>query len=138
MSMYTDPDHIKVSDPGKVEGNIVFTYLDVFANDNHFKKYLPEYNNLDELKEKYKHGGLGDMVIKKFLFNILNELLSTIREERSKWITKLPDIMTILENGNKIANEVANNTLMEVKKAMGIDYFEDKNFINEQIEKYNN
>ena len=137
FSMYTDPMHINIADPGHIEGNIVFTYLDAFSNDEDFKKYLPEYKNLEELKEKYQAGGVGDMVIKKFLFNILNDILIPIRNKREELKKDIPKIMEILSNGNKIANEVADKTLLEVKKSIGIDYFEDKNFIEEQIKKYN-
>lgn len=135
--MYTDPNHIKVSDPGNVENNTVFIYLDAFVNDEHFTKYLPEYKNLDELKEHYKRGGLGDMVIKNFLFNVLNEILTPIREKRKEYENKLPEVINILKEGTKVANEHANNTLKEVKKAMGLSYFDDETFLKEQQDKYN-
>ncbi|MCM1053242.1 MAG: tryptophan--tRNA ligase [Ruminococcus sp.] len=124
MSMYTDPNHIKIEDPGNVEDNAVFTYLDAFANDTHFQKYLPEYNNLDELKEHYQKGGLGDVKIKKFLYNILEELLNPIREKRAYYESHLDLVYKILEEGSNKARKTANNTLNEVKKAMGINYFE--------------
>ncbi len=136
-NMYTDPTHIKISDPGHIEGNVVFTYLDAFCKDEHFKKYLNEYKNLDELKEHYKLGGLGDMKIKKFLNQVLEEILFPIREKRKEYAKNIPYILDILRKGNKIANEAADKTLKEVKNAMGISYFDDQ-FLNEQKEKYEN
>ena len=124
MSMYTDPNHIKVEDPGCVEGNIVFTYLDVFANDDYFKKYLPEYNNLDELKTHYKKGGLGDVKIKKFLFNVLNEELTPIREKRIELAKNMDYIDEVLKNGTENARIVAKENLKKFKSAMKINYFE--------------
>lgn len=124
MSMYTDPNHIKIEDPGKVEGNTVFTYLDVFCEDEHFEKYLPEYKNLDELKDHYRRGGLGDVKIKKFLNNILQDLLRPIRERREELAKNPEKVMKILEEGSKEAIKDANKTLEEVKKAMQINYFE--------------
>ena len=124
MSMYTDPNHIKIEDPGKVEGNTVFTYLDVFCEDKHFEKYLPEYKNLDELKDHYRRGGLGDVKIKKFLNNILQDLLRPIRERREELAKNPEKVMKILEEGSKEAIKDANKTLEEVKKAMQINYFE--------------
>lgn len=124
MSMYTDPNHIKIEDPGKVEGNTVFTYLDVFCEDEHFEKYLPEYKNLDELKDHYRRGGLGDVKIKKFLNNILQDLLRPIRERREELARNPEKVMKILEEGSKEAIKDANKTLEEVKKAMQINYFE--------------
>lgn len=138
MQMYTDPDHIKVSDPGKVEGNIVFTYLDVFCNDEHFKKYLPEYENLNDLKEHYQKGGLGDVVIKKFLANILCEIITPIREKREELINNLDYVLEVLKEGTLKANERANATLKEVKEAMGIDYFQNSKFLEEMKEKFKN
>ena len=137
FKMYTDPEHININDPGHIEGNIVFTYLDAFSNDEDFKKYLPEYNNLEELKNKYIQGGVGDMLIKKFLFNILNDLLTPIRLKREELKSTLPKILDILRNGNIEANKYANNTLKEVKEAMGINYFEDNKYLDEQIDKLN-
>lgn len=136
MSMYTDPNHIKVSDPGQVEGNIVFTYLDVFATDEDFVKYLPEYKNLDELKDHYRRGGLGDMVIKKFLNNVLQAYLKPIRERREELSKNIDYIYKVLETGSQKAQEVANATLYDVKKAMKIDYFENDTFLNEMKDKY--
>jgi tryptophanyl-tRNA synthetase len=136
MGMYTDPNHIKVTDPGKVEGNMVFTYLDVFANDSDFKKYLPEYKNLAELKNKYHEGGLGDVTIKKFLNDILQERLKPVREKRHELENNIDYVYDILKKGTENANKKANETLKEVKKAMQIDYFEDKEFLKEIKDKY--
>ncbi len=137
MSMYTDPDHIKIEDKGKVEGNVVFTYLDVFANENSFQKYLPEYQNLDELKAHYERGGLGDVTIKKFLYSIIEEMLEPIRQKREV-LSKNPEyIYQILEEGTKKAQKEARATLNKVKRAMKINYFENKDFLQEMIDKYN-
>lgn len=136
MSMYTDPNHIKVSDPGSIEGNVVFTYLDIFAKEEDFKKYLPEYKNLDELKRHYEQGGLGDVVIKKFLNNILQDELRPIREKREYYSKNLDYVYNVLKKGSMEAREYAKNTLNEVKKAMKIDYFENDKFLKEIIEKY--
>lgn len=122
MSMYTDPDHIHVSDPGKVEGNTVFEYLDAFVKEDSFEKYLPEYKNLDELKAHYTRGGLGDVKIKLFLNNILQELLKPIRERRKELEKDPQAVYGILFKGSDEANEVANATLEKMKSAMGIDY----------------
>lgn len=138
MSMYTDPNHIKVSDPGKVEGNVVFTYLDVFCQDSDFSKYLPEYKNLDELKEHYTKGGLGDVVIKKFLSKILCDEIRPIREKYLEYRNNLDYVYEVLRKGTEKANEKANKTLMEVKEHMGIDYFENDKFINEMKERFKN
>jgi len=138
MQMYTDPDHIKVSDPGKVEGNVVFTYLDVFCNDDHFKKYLSEYNNLDELKMHYTKGGLGDVVIKKFLAKVLCEVIKPIREKREELINNLDYVFDILKEGTEKANQKANNTLSRVKEHMGIDYFDNNRFLEDMKEKFKN
>ena len=123
MSMYTDPDHIRVEDPGKVEGNTVFTYLDAFCTDAHFEKYLPDYKNLDELKAHYKKGGLGDVKIKKFLAKVLQEELSPIYERRKEWEKREDEVWEILKNGCKTAYTKAAETLKNVRKAMKIDYF---------------
>jgi len=136
MGMYTDPNHIRVEDPGNVEGNVVFTYLDVFANDAYFEKYLPEYRNLDELKKKYQEGGLGDVVIKKFLNNILQDELAPIRERRKYYENHLEDVVKILENGTKKARIKASETLDKVKSAMKIDYFKNDEYLKEIIDKY--
>ena len=124
MKMYTDSNHIRIEDPGHIENNIVFTYLDVFVKDDSFSKYLPEYKNLDELKNHYKRGGLGDVVIKKFLFNVLDEELSPIRERRLEYLNKKDELMKILEEGTKEARRYAKETLKEVKEAMMLNYFE--------------
>jgi len=124
MKMYTDPNHIKVSDPGNIEGNTVFTYLDAFCNDSYFKKYLPEYENLDALKAHYQRGGLGDVKIKKFLFNILNEILTPIREKREELSRNPEAIYEILKKGTNDARMVAKENIKVFKHAMHIDYFE--------------
>ena len=124
MSMYTDPNHIRVEDPGNVEGNTVFTYLDALATDSHFAKYLPEYKNLDELKEHYRRGGLGDVKIKKFLFNVLNEELEPIRNKRLELSKNMDYVDKILIEGTKKAREVAKENIKKFKKAMCIDYFD--------------
>ena len=124
MSMYTDPNHIKVEDPGKVEGNMVFTYLDVFSSDEQISKYS-EYRTLDEMKKAYEKGGLGDVKIKKVLYNILEEILSPIREKRRYYEEHLDEVYSILKEGTNKANEKANKTLKEVKKAIMIDFFKE-------------
>ena len=136
MSMYTDPNHIRVEDPGKVEGNIVFTYLDAFCKDIHFKKYLDEYNNLEELKKAYEKGGVGDVKIKKFLYNILEEVLDPIRKRRKEYEQKIEEVYKILEEGSIKARNKANITLEEVKDAMRINYFSDIELINKHVNKY--
>ena len=123
FSMYTDPDHIHVQDPGKVEGNTVFTYLDVFSRPEHFEKFLPEYKSLDELKAHYSRGGLGDMKIKKFLNEILQELLAPIRERRKEFAKNPDAIMKILYAGTMEAREVAHENIIKLKTSMGINYF---------------
>lgn len=135
--MYTDPDHIKVSDPGKIEGNTVFTYLDAFCTDEDFALFLPEYNNLDELKEHYKRGGLGDVKVKKLLTEVLNKELEPIRNRRHEYEKHIPEVYHILQEGTKKAYEVAEQTLNEVKAAMKINYFDDAELIKHQAEKYN-
>ena len=124
MSMYTDPNHIKVEDPGKVEGNMVFTYLDVFSSDEQISRYS-EYKTLDEMKKAYEKGGLGDVKIKKVLYNVLEEILSPIREKRRYYEEHLDEVYNILKEGTNKANEKANKTLKEVKKAIMIDFFEE-------------
>lgn len=123
MSMYTDPLHLRIQDPGHIEGNTVFTYLDAFCNPEHFSEYLPEYSNLEELKEHYERGGLGDVKIKKFLNNIIQEELAPIRIRRETLAKNVSDIYDILKQGSELARETAANTLDTVKKAMQIDYF---------------
>ena len=136
MSMYTDPEHLQVSDPGHLEGNAVFTYLDAFSNDAHFAEYLPEYHNLDELKEHYQRGGLGDVKIKKFLNSVLQEELAPIRARRAEFEKDIPAVYEILRKGSDAAREVAAQTLAEVKRAMRINYFDDAELIRIQSEKY--
>lgn len=132
MSMFTDPDHIRVQDPGKLEGNTVFTYLDAFSKESHFAEYLPEYANLDELKEHYKRGGLGDVKVKKFLNSVMQEELSPIRARRAEYEKNIEGVYEILREGSRAAKETAAETLREVKHAMRIDYFEDAAFLAEQ------
>ncbi len=125
MSMYTDPNHLKVSDPGCVEGNTVFTYLDAFCTDEHFEKYLPEYKNLDELKAHYRRGGLGDVKIKRFLNAVLEDILTPIRARRKELEQDIEGVMKVLEEGCAKANMKANATLKRAKNAMKINYFDD-------------
>lgn len=129
MSMFTDPTHLRREDPGHVEGNPVFTYLDAFCKDEYFAEYLPDYKNLDELKAHYQRGGLGDMVVKKFLNNVIQTELRPIRERRNDWGKRLPDVYEILKQGTAKARETAAQTLSEVKHAMRIDYFTDDNLL---------
>ena len=138
MSMYTDPTHLQVSDPGHIEGNTVFTYLDAFCKDEQFAEYLPEYANLDELKEHYQRGGLGDVKVKKFLNNVMQAELAPIRERRMQWEKDIPTVFDILKEGSEKAEKVAAETLAEVRRSMKINYFEDKALIKEQVEKYGN
>lgn len=136
MSMFTDPNHIQITDPGKVEGNTVFTYLDAFCTDDDFSEFLPDYKNLEELKDHYRRGGLGDVKIKKFLNNILQKELSPIREKRKHYEQNIPEIFDMLLKGSEDAREVGAETLKKVKSAMGINYFEDVELINKQQQKY--
>ena len=135
-SMYTDPTHIKVSDPGKLEGNCVFTYLDAFCRPEHFGRYLPDYPNLDELKAHYTRGGLGDMKVKKFLAAIMQEELSPIRERRSEFEKDIPSVYEMLKKGGEVARETAAQTMDEVRKAMKINYFDDVELIAEQAKRF--
>ncbi len=137
MSMYTDPEHIRVEDPGKLEGNCVFTYLDAFSSEEDFKEFLPDYKNLDELKEHYTRGGLGDVKVKKFLNNVLQKQLEPIRARRHEYEKDIPGVYDILRQGTKAAYEVAEQTLNEVKASMKINYFDDEELIKVQSEKYN-
>lgn len=137
MSMYTDPDHIKVTDPGKLEGNTVFTYLDAFCKDEHFEKYLPDYKNLQELKDHYTRGGLGDVKVKRFLNSVIQEELEPIRTRRHELEKDIPYVYEVLKKGSEAAREVAAKTLDEVKDAMRINYFSDAELIKAQSEKYN-
>ena len=134
--MYTDPNHLRVEDPGKVEGNTVFTYLDAFATDEHFAEYLPDYANLDELKDHYRRGGLGDVKVKKFLDKVLEETLEPIRARRREYEKDIPDVYDILRSGTEVAREEAAKTLAEVKDAMRINYFSDEELIRAQTETY--
>ena len=135
-SMFTDPNHLNVSDPGTVEGNAVFTYLDAFSHDEDFAKYLPDYQNLDEMKDHYRRGGLGDMKCKKLLNNILNEMLEPIRQRRRELEQDIPEIYNILRRGTDVARETAAQTMAEVREAMRINYFEDEALIKQQSEFY--
>ena len=136
MSMYTDPQHLYVSDPGHLEGNTVFTYLDAFCRQEHFERYLPDYPNLDELKAHYVRGGLGDMKVKKFLNNVMQEILEPVRSRRKELEKDIPAVYDVLKKGSDIARETAAQTLSEVKSAMKINYFEDQVLIQAQSEKY--
>lgn len=129
MSMYTDPNHIRVQDPGKLEGNTVFTYLDAFCQPEHFAEFLPDYQSLDELKAHYQRGGLGDVKVKKFLNNVMQSLLSPMRERRAQWESRLPEVYEILKKGSEIAAETAQGTLDRVRHAMKIDYFTDNGLL---------
>jgi tryptophanyl-tRNA synthetase len=135
-SMYTDPTHLNVSDPGHVEGNAVFTYLDAFSTDADFANFWPEYQNLDELKEHYRRGGLGDMKCKKFLNQVLNQFLEPMRQRRHELEQDIPEIYNILRKGTEQAREVAAQTMDEVRKAMRIDYFNDSELIRQQAEAF--
>lgn len=134
MSMFTDPDHLRIEDPGKVEGNTVFTYLDAFCKDEDFAKYLPEYNNLGEVKAHYRRGGLGDVKVKKFLNAILQKELEPIRERRKQFEQDIPGVYQMLKRGSEIARETAAATLEDVRKAMRINYFDDVELIQSQAE----
>lgn len=136
MSMYTDPLHINISDPGHVEGNAVFTYLDAFCRTEHFGRYWPDFLNLDELKAGYERGGIGDVKVKKFLEKILNEELEPIRARRKEYEKDIPAVYDLLKKGSVAAREVAAATLDDVKKAMKIDYFEDRELIEEQARRF--
>ena len=133
-SMYTDPDHLRVDDPGKVEGNAVFTYLDAFSSDDDFAEFWPEYKNLDELKDHYTRGGLGDMKCKKFLNQVINKMLEPIRVRRHEYEQDIPEIFNILRRGTDAAREVAAQTMSEVREAMRINYFDDAELIRQQAE----
>ena len=137
MSMYTDPDHVRVEDPGKIEGNTVFTYLDAFSTEKHFAKFLPDYANLDELKAHYQRGGLGDVKVKKFLNNVLQDVLEPIRERRHYWEQRIPEVYEILRAGSKEAEAAAAATLHDVREAMRINYFDDEALMNQPYEKQN-
>ena len=129
MSMFTDPDHIRIEDPGKLEGNTVFTYLDAFCTDEHFAEFLPEYSNLDELKAHYTRGGLGDVKVKKFLNNVMQSILGPMRELRAYWEARKPEVYEILRKGSEVAERKAAETLADVRAAMKINYFDDGNLM---------
>ena len=135
-SMYTDPEHVNLNDPGHVEGNAVFTYLDAFSTDDDFANLWPEYQNLDELKDHYRRGGLGDMKCKKFLNQILNNMLEPIRQRRHEYEQDIPEIYNILKKGTEQAREVGAQTMSEVRHAMRIDYFDDVELIRSQAEQF--
>ena len=135
MSMYTDPDHVRVEDPGKIEGNTVFTYLDAFSTEEHFAKFMPDYANLDELKAHYQRGGLGDVKVKKFLNNVLQDVLEPIRERRHYWEQRIPEVYEILRAGSKEAEAAAAATLHDVREVMRINYFDDEALMNQPYEK---
>ena len=135
-TMYTDPEHLRVSDPGHLEGNTVFTYLEAFSRHEHFERYLPEYASLDELKAHYTRGGLGDVKVKKFLTAVMQEELEPIRKRRREYERDIPAVYEILKKGSERAREIAAETLHEVKDAMRINYFEDSELIREQAERY--
>lgn len=134
MSMYTDPNHVRVEDPGQIEGNCVFTYLDAFCRPEHFAKYLPDYENLDALKAHYQRGGLGDVKVKKFLIKVLEETLAPIRERRHMWEQRIPEVYEILRKGSETAAAAAEATLHGVRDAMRINYFDDQELINQPYE----
>jgi tryptophanyl-tRNA synthetase len=134
--MYTDPEHINLSDPGHVEGNAVFTYLDAFSTEQDFADFWPEYKNLDDLKAAYRHGGVGDMKCKKLLNSVINRMLDPIRERRHQYEQDIPEIFNILKKGSAVAREAAAATMDEVRKAMQIDYFTDEELIRQQAAKY--
>ena len=135
-SMYTDPEHVNLNDPGHVEGNAVFTYLDAFSCDQDFADFWPEYQNLDELKDHYRRGGLGDMKCKKFLNQVLNKFLEPMRQRRHEFEQDIPEIYNILKKGTQQAREVGAQTMSEVRKAMQIDYFNDTELIRQQAERF--
>lgn len=135
-SMYTDPTHLNVSDPGHVEGNAVFTYLDAFATNQDFADFWPEFKTLDELKDAYTHGGIGDMKCKKMLMKVINRMLDPIRQRRHEYEQDIPEIFNILRRGSEAAREAAAQTMDEVRNAMRINYFDDERLIKEQSEKY--
>ena len=131
MSMFTDPNHLRVQDPGRVEGNPVFIYLDAFSRPEHFEEFLPEYQNLDELKAHYQRGGLGDVKVKKFLNNVMQAELGPIRERRKMWEQRTADVFDILKAGTEVAREKAAATLHDVRSSIRIHYFEDQDFLNQ-------
>ena len=136
MSMFTDPDHLRIEDPGKIEGNTVFTYLDAFVKPEHFEEFLPDYANLDELKDHYRRGGLGDVKVKKFLNSVLQTTLEPIRNRRHEYEKNIDYVYEVLRKGSEKAEETAANTLHEVKEAMKINYFDDKELILQQQKEF--
>ncbi|MDO4174036.1 MAG: tryptophan--tRNA ligase [Eubacteriales bacterium] len=136
MSMYTDPNHIRVQDPGCIEGNTVFTYLDAFSKPEHFAEFWPEYANLDEVKEHYQRGGLGDVKVKKFLYKVLEAELAPIRARRKEFEKDIPAVYEILKKGCAVARAEAASTLEDVRAAMKINYFDDAALIAEQAKRY--
>lgn len=136
MGMFTDPDHLKVSDPGKVEGNTVFTYLDALSTKEDFAEFAPDYSSLDEMKDHYRRGGLGDVKVKKLLYAVLEKTLAPIRERRHEFEKDIPAVFEILRKGTESARETASKTMSEVRKAMKIDYFDDAQLIADQARKY--
>ncbi len=138
MGMFTDPDHIKISDPGKIEGNTVFTYLDAFAVDSDFEKFYPEFSNLEELKNAYKAGGIGDVRIKKFLYEILEETLTPIREKRKYYEARIPEVVKMLEEGTSRASVECDKVVQRVESHMKINYFDNNTYLDEQVDKFNN
>lgn len=137
MSMFTDPNHLRIEDPGQVEGNPVFIYLDAFSRDEHFAEFLPEYQNLQKLKDHYTRGGLGDVKVKKFLNKVIQSELEPIRQRRKMWEKDIPAVYEILKKGSEEAQAAAAQTLSEVRAAMRINYFDNEDMIKEQMEKYN-
>ena len=135
-SAYTGPEHWRIEDPGHVEGNVVFTYLDAFSTDDDFREFWPDYQNLDELKDHYRRGGLGDVKCKKFLMKVLDKQLEPIRQRRHEFEKDIPEVFNILKKGTDAAREVAAQTLHEVRQAMRINYFDDLSLIQQQAEKY--
>ena len=138
MGMFTDPDHLRVEDPGKIEGNTVFTYLDAFCTPEHFASYLPEYESLDALKAHYRRGGLGDVKVKRFLIAVLNDLLEPVRERRRYYEQRIGEVYAMLQRGSERARAEAAATLRDVRRAMRIDYFDDADLIARQAERYGN
>lgn len=136
MGMFTDPNHLCVEDPGQVEGNPVFIYLEAFAKDEHFKQFLPEYENLQALKDHYSRGGLGDVKVKKFLYAVMEDVLTPIRERRKEYEKDIPGVLEILKQGSIKAEAKAASTLNRVKQSMRINYFDDQDYINEQTQKF--
>ncbi|MDE6152393.1 MAG: tryptophan--tRNA ligase, partial [Prevotella sp.] len=135
-SMFTDPQHLNIEDPGHIEGNTVFTYLDAFCTDEDFERFLPDYKNLDEMKAHYTRGGLGDGTCKKFLFNVLNDRLEPIRTRRKELESNIADVYDVLRRGTEEARKVGAKTLAEVRHAMRIDYFDDKDLVAEQQKRF--